>query len=256
MRPVVEIVMPASLAGQSNGQLDPSLLVAVDDAGNLLESHAAVAWLAMDAACFAAVGKHLRIGNSYRTLERQTEIFEERFTLQYDPMAKVRAYWRDLTWYLRAGQNTAAVPGNSNHGYGLAVDTADDTTYHPDVAAWLLEHASGHGWSWEKSIDATEPWHLCYFAGDHPPVTAEPAPEPLPDEVDMIRLVVVDDPAGAQLVLGAGTLTWIASGTLPPIYDFARVPSANVTVAQVHDILRTHDTIGQAPGEGALLGAW
>lgn len=250
MRPVVEIVMPTSMAGQRNGRLDPSLLVAIDDIGNMLESHAAIAWFAMVEAA-ARDGVELEAEYTYRTYEAQEALFRARYVPVWEP-GREHVEWNGVVWTIKPGGVTAAKPGNSNHGWGLAVDV--DNVY--PALPWLLEHAVEFGWSWEAGISEREPWHLHYFLGDDPPVAPVPEPEPLPLEVDMIRLVVVDDPAGAQLVLGAGTLTWIASGSLPPIYDFARVPVANVTVEQVRDILRTHDTIGQAPNQGALLGAW
>jgi hypothetical protein len=208
--PVVDIAMPASLAGQPNGRLNPGLLVAVDDHGNLLEAHAAVAWFAMDAACFAATGKHLKIGNSYRPIETQIAWFVERYSTTYDPLAQ-HVVWNGRDYYKRAGQNTAAVPGNSNHGLGLAVDTADETTYDPDVSAWLLEHAAEYGWSWEQSIDSSEPWHLHYFAGDNPPVPASPT-----HEVDDMEWRILQPAGSAALFIAP--MAKLPDGTLAALY--------------------------------------
>jgi peptidoglycan hydrolase-like protein with peptidoglycan-binding domain len=65
---------------------------------------------------------------------------------------------------------TAATPGNSNHGIGLALDLAEeyDTDSAPDPirsqwVQWLVNNASRYGISAELQ---SEPWHWRYVAGD------------------------------------------------------------------------------------------
>lgn len=79
---------------------------------------------------------------------------------------------------------------------------------------------------------------------------------PKGSNTNMVRLLVTDDPAGAQLTLGVGTLAWISNPTVSPIFDQAKVPTVNVTVAQVHELLTSHVGIGAAPTWGALVDAW
>jgi hypothetical protein len=62
------------------------------------------------------------------------------------------------------------VPGTSNHGWALAVDTGEERdndagTESLDAGTlnWLLAHALDFGWSWELQ---SEPWHLRCFVGD------------------------------------------------------------------------------------------
>lgn len=74
--------------------------------------------------------------------------------------------------------------------------------------------------------------------------------------IDMIRLIVTDDPAGAQLTLGVGTLAWISTDPLPRIFAEAHTPTVSVTVAEVKKLLESHIGIGVAPTWGALQGAW
>ncbi len=58
----------------------------------------------------------------------------------------------------------AATPGNSNHGWGAAVDmalgrspsVAKEPNRDPRFMDWAIANARQHGWSWETS----EPWHL------------------------------------------------------------------------------------------------
>jgi len=79
---------------------------------------------------------------------------------------------------------------------------------------------------------------------------------PKASPTNMIRLLVSDDPEHAQLTLGVGTLAWISTGNVDDIFDIAQVPTVDVTVAMVHDLLLSHVGIGRAPNVGALKGAW
>ena len=86
----------------------------------------------------------------------------------------------------------AAVPGTSNHGWGLAIDVAIDAdgdegfewpvkSVDSKTVAWLLKNADRFGFCWEVQ---SEPWHLTYYVGDVVPAavlaaesgTAGPAP--------------------------------------------------------------------------------
>lgn len=171
MRPVVDIVMPASLAGQTNGKLDPSLLVAIDDQGHVLEAHAALAWADLAEAA-ERDGVTLTADTAYRSYDRQVELFTTRYSRTPQPATKP-TMWGDVAYWKLPAAITAAVPGTSNHGWGLAVDVHTDRTN----VAWLEQHEVDHGFSHEASISETEPWHIHYFAGDRPPAVAQPTPE-------------------------------------------------------------------------------
>lgn len=81
-------------------------------------------------------------------------------------------------------------------------------------------------------------------------------PEVPEEATDMIRLKVTDDPAGAVLVLGVGTVAWIATPVANKVLDRAQVKTVDVTVAEVGELLRTYQGVGLAPNWGALAGAW
>ena len=51
----------------------------------------------------------------------------------------------------------AAIPGTSNHGWGIAVDVK--TTR---AAAWLLRNAARFGWSHDEGLRVGEWWHFRY----------------------------------------------------------------------------------------------
>ena len=57
----------------------------------------------------------------------------------------------------------AAVPGTSNHGWGLAVDVQTRV-----AAAWILSHGHRFGWSWDEGRAVGEWWHFRYVGGYKP----------------------------------------------------------------------------------------
>jgi D-alanyl-D-alanine carboxypeptidase len=176
--PVQPLTRPRVLTGQSNGQLSDAILVDIpgQDGGPTvrLVEPAARAWIALCAAArrdghiLKAVGPH----DSFRPLAVQERIFRERYTTTVIPGQTPRRFQGQL-FFLLPGRATAAVPGTSNHGWGLAVDTGveldsdagveeiDDAT-----VAWLVANEHRFGFSHELQ---SEPWHIRYFAGDDIP---------------------------------------------------------------------------------------
>jgi LAS superfamily LD-carboxypeptidase LdcB len=75
---------------------------------------------------------------------------------------KPRIYQGKL-WYLKKGMAPMAVPGTSNHNWGIAIDIANASGKRLD---WLLANADKFGFSWELQ---SEPWHLRYVCGDAVP---------------------------------------------------------------------------------------
>lgn len=57
----------------------------------------------------------------------------------------------------------AAVPGTSNHGWGLAVDVATRA-----CAGWLLRHGMTYGFSHDEGARVGEWWHFRYLGGYKP----------------------------------------------------------------------------------------
>jgi len=132
---------------------------------------AARAWKAMHVAALAH-GHVLKIShttNSYRPYTEQERIFRDR----YYPSILGTRYWQGRRWRKRTGVAVAAVPGTSNHGWGLAVDIGEESdgdlgTESISTAAvqWLVNNAHRFGYSGELQ---SEPWHWRYFAGDQIP---------------------------------------------------------------------------------------
>ncbi|WP_084078345.1 M15 family metallopeptidase [Demequina sp. NBRC 110057] len=152
---------PTGVSG-SNGRLSSGSLCAVDFApGHSLQCDAAEALEAADADYYAETGSHLSMTDSYRS------------------------YASQVTTRARKG-SMAAVPGTSNHGWGMAVDLDHAS------ATWLAANGAEYGWvhpTWARSGGSKpEWWHLEYVATE---VGAFEAPE----EPDLLEPVddVLDD---------------------------------------------------------------
>ncbi|MCA9601125.1 MAG: M15 family metallopeptidase [Myxococcales bacterium] len=58
--------------------------------------------------------------------------------------------------------NTAATPGTSNHGWGMAVDLVIG----PGTYQWLSAHATEYGFDNAEGARAGENWHWTYTGAD------------------------------------------------------------------------------------------
>ena len=126
------IEVAPELAVHGNGQVPLGVLEPIGQGGHRLWGPAARSWRsAVEAA--AGDGIELRITDSYRTYDQQVDLARRKG--------------------LYADGGLAAVPGTSNHGWGLAVD-ADVTD--PATLSWLRANAARFGF-----VEAVprEPWH-------------------------------------------------------------------------------------------------
>lgn len=172
--PIKKVVMPSTLAGMKNGQLPDRITKEVGPSGKL-EITAARAWLALVAAGKEA-GWDLTYtyGGTFRSYVSQVDLFKRRYTIKYSPTRNSSRHsrkWNGQRWWKLRGVAAAATPGRSNHGWGLAIDTA--LGKHPREAKtigpalqWLVETAPEFGFSWEMQ---SEPWHIRYVTGDKIP---------------------------------------------------------------------------------------
>ena len=136
-----------TVSGYSNGQLPMSALCPLWGApGMMLQAGASGAFNRMSQAFAHTFGEPLCVTSSYRTYAKQVELYAT----------------------MPAGY--AAVPGTSNHGWGLAVDLCGgiQVDYSPEHE-WLMNHAAEFSWfhpSWALpgGPGPHEPWHW-EFAG-------------------------------------------------------------------------------------------
>lgn len=157
---------PAEISG-SNGRLISGSLCAVSfTPGHYLQCDAAATLENADEDYFAQTGLHLSMTDSYRS-----------YALQVTTRARK--------------PSTAAVPGTSNHGWGMAVD------FNPAPAAWLRSNGKKYGWvhpTWaQPGGSKPESWHLEYVAPEVGPFVAPVAP----DALEPAESALPNVPAGA-----------------------------------------------------------
>ena len=126
-----------------NGDVPDTALCAADVGGlQQLRCDAAVAYRLMSAAYTTQTGSTLCLTDTYRSHHGQEQLYKTKPGL-------------------------AAVPGTSNHGWGVAIDMCGgverfDTAEH----AWMVEHGPTYGWthpSWAAAGGTRpEPWHFEY----------------------------------------------------------------------------------------------
>jgi hypothetical protein len=142
---VLALCTGADYRGQSNGFLDPATLCPLDDApGHALRPDAAAAFNAMNAEHKAQLGTPLCVSDSYRSYAGQVDVYARKPGL-------------------------AAVPGTSNHGWGLAVDFGCGVErFGSEKHVWMRQNAVRFGWfhpGWaQQGGSRPEAWHW-EFAG-------------------------------------------------------------------------------------------
>ncbi|MGY1741015.1 MULTISPECIES: NlpC/P60 family protein [unclassified Blastococcus] len=133
-----------SWGGYPNGLIPPSALCDIGAGSHALRCDAAAAYRAMSSAFAAAFGTPICITDSYRTYASQVRLYGQKPAL-------------------------AAVPGTSNHGWGLAVDLCGGIqTFGTPQYQWMVANAGRFGWlhpTWaDPGNGREEPWHW-EFAG-------------------------------------------------------------------------------------------
>ncbi|RPF19528.1 M15 family metallopeptidase [Myceligenerans xiligouense] len=134
-----------STAGFANGRIPVTVLCPLEFApGHRLRCDAAERFTALNEEYEKRFGRSIPITDSYRT---------------YDAQVTLRALKPTL----------AAIPGTSNHGWGIAVDLgAPINSGRSAEYAWLRVHGPDYGWDnpgWAR-LDGSkpEPWHFEFFA--------------------------------------------------------------------------------------------
>ena len=169
--PVKPLRKPACLRGQKNGELARGILKKCGIGNFLLAEPAARSCRALVAAAEKR-GFQVRATGTYRTYKQQEALFLSRYTTTPLPGRPTKR-WNGVTYWQKPKTAMAAVPGTSNHGWGLAVDFAEERNGKPGVESvsprfvkWLIKNAATYGFSAELQ---SEPWHWRYVAGDKTP---------------------------------------------------------------------------------------
>lgn len=172
--PVLPITMPSDLKGQKNGYVVSAVLRTIQKPSGQLEKHAATAWNCLQLAAYFNNLTLNQVG-AYRNYAQQLALFNARYsTIDMGRKPQVTRIWQGKKYYLKPGMSPCATPGNSDHGWGLAIDAANCSMGSP-LLAWLLGdgfatcEALKYGFTWAVSDPKNpnfEPWHLQYVTGD------------------------------------------------------------------------------------------
>ena len=184
--PIQSVLMPTTLVGKQNGQLPDHILTTIGVGNARMEITAARSFIAMFDEARRTLGVVVKHVGDYRPYTQQLSLFLSRYEPVSLAVYSVTAPSNRKKWdagtqygsvYWRKKKNangsypaTAATPGASNHGWGLALDIAEE--YDADTAPdpirqvfvdWLCDNAHRYGISAELQ---SEPWHWRYVAGD------------------------------------------------------------------------------------------
>ena len=252
--PIAPLTMPSTLKGQENGKLEDRLLTKIGVGNARMEITAARAFKAMFSEARKA-GFDVRHVGDYRPFEQQLNLFLARYqpatltTYGLTPSAH-RKIWNQADqygyktkyWVKKRNPNgsypaTAATPGNSNHGWGLALDIAQELDGDPapesitqNFVQWLIRNASRYGISAELQ---SEPWHWRYVAGDRIPQAVydfETGVEPAPPTPIILKYpgqpILLGSRGDAakivQHVIGAKVDGWFGPQSVEALRDWQR----------------------------------
>lgn len=174
----------------ANGKIPTSAMSALSVGGALLP--AAAGNFELWRALAADAGWPLTItsaADAFRTYAVQERIFRDRYTTTRLPGRPTKV-WNGTTWYLLPGQATAAVPGTSNHGKGLAVDVKNAGAFTGPFYKWMAATGPALGWTNTEGRSINEPWH---WANDNRPRGA------LAGVVDALPTSEEDDMSAAEV---------------------------------------------------------
>jgi cell wall-associated NlpC family hydrolase len=130
--------------GYPNGLIPPRALCSIGTGSHVLRCDAAQTFIAMSQAYAGVFGTPMCVTDSYRAFDQQVNLYREKPSL-------------------------AAVPGTSNHGWGLAVDLCGGAqSFGTPEYDWLSQNSRAFGWvhpGWARAGGGREePWHW-EFAG-------------------------------------------------------------------------------------------
>ncbi|WP_179956886.1 D-alanyl-D-alanine carboxypeptidase family protein [Amycolatopsis anabasis] len=125
--------------GYPNGLIPAAALCSIGSGAHVLRCDAAQTFAAMSQAYAQAFGSPLCVTDSYRTFAAQVDLYRRKPSL-------------------------AAVPGTSNHGWGLAVDLCGGAqSFGTPQYGWLAANSRAFGWvhpGWARAGGGREePWH-------------------------------------------------------------------------------------------------
>jgi hypothetical protein len=180
-----------------------------------LRADAAEAWNRAAADVKERTGLDLTVRGWNRTLAEQKTFFHRAYTPQRTGGTDARTYG-GVRYVRRRGAAAAAIPGRSNHGWGLAVDVNDfgaagDWTNARRRQAFPI--LAAHGWTDNEGRQAhvDEPWHLVYDPDKDSHRGKDWLDMATKKDVQDAVLAALETPAGRKAVCEA---VWTTDGVL------------------------------------------
>lgn len=150
-----------------NGRIPVALLTKVKSQPSLrLRSGAAASFERVRAEVKSKYGWSPYLNDAYRSISRQGDFIRKYYQRSYRPGMTISngglRYYQGVAWYRKPNMPSAATPGYSNHGLGLAIDVsglggADSTRYKQFASV-----ARKHGWSNAEGARIGEAWHWVF----------------------------------------------------------------------------------------------
>ena len=198
--PIISMKLPNGITAPMNGKLFPTQLAPINLPGlgmGTLHPLAVQAFNCLFLIAQIETGQTMTAtsnADDYRDYSMQERLFRSRYTPNFDAKRCISKttgkLWKTTNggdgrfWYQLKNTSMAAVPGTSNHGFGLAVDCAlwvsssvKSLTSNGLFHAWLCmpnlappqyrigtgSNVESFGLSWEVQ---SEPWHIRYAVGN------------------------------------------------------------------------------------------
>lgn len=148
----------------ANGLIPREALIVVQS-GLYLTPLAAASWRVVAAGVRGRYGWTPVLSDAYRAMDGpygQVATFLRRYQrtyIQYSPGRVDRRVWNGVPYWRKPGEAAAAVPGTSNHGWGVAVDVAGLGDFGSPRHQQFATVAGPLGWSDVEGRAVDEPWH-------------------------------------------------------------------------------------------------
>jgi hypothetical protein len=188
---------------------------------------------------------------AYRSYAAQVTLFLQRYTTVPQPGQRTEVF-NGVRYWLKPGAAGAALPGTSNHGWGLASDMAirlpsgqvvslevDPDSSGPATTLWdwLNIHGRTYGWSWGEAV--SERWHWVYIEGDAIPAAVLKFENADPPKEDDMALSTQE----AQSVWDAPKITSLLDGQqYPPALFIQHIHQDAITAVGTADQARIQAT--------------
>jgi D-alanyl-D-alanine carboxypeptidase/Putative peptidoglycan binding domain len=156
------VPVPEAVRAHGNGLVPPTLLHPCSLRSFVMAEPAAGAMRSLVAAA-ARDGVVISSTGTWRSYDQQEQLFRSRYV--GTDTGGTKKVWKGTPYWQLPKVASAATPGTSNHGWGVAADLSNSPTevLGGTTLQWLVDHGPSFGfWNTVKS----EVWHWSYCLGD------------------------------------------------------------------------------------------